>query len=545
MKINPVNSNQNIEFEGNKAVSQKTGSIFDEQNQENSTIIEPSTKLNLNFLKNLFKIASYQDLIALVEKTILSEKNITKANKIAGYLGIEALQLEDYGRYDASKITKHYERITERIEALEKIDINKDLNITVDEIQNLENESLINEILGTSNSNFINKQGNIGDCWLLAAVQGITKFPDIYKEIVKDNGDSYTVTFYGLKDLENKPIKIDVSKNEIYSKRSFNLGNRGNKNIQYGSTSHIAVLFETATVKAIKETKETHLEKFNKLTKDIEFSPNTETTETIDSIKGYIKGDFDTNFFINAYKDEVTKLTNGEDISALIYNMQPALDLLSINSFDEYPLDAGDATEYIEALTGVSPKKHSYMDNIDVYLESIKKDLADCSNNKLSEYFIYRYIPDKYKNNGTEGYIALKNDIINGSIKNEELIKILSDKKIEEKLVTDETFINERKEIINSEKNLFFVTSFSEDFVKSVNTIVKGNKVDPLHAYIVKEMNEDYIILQDSHDSTKTTNIPLNKIDKELKNQILATFLCNDRYFENINDEFKNSLNKE
>lgn len=46
MKINPVNSNQNIEFEGNKAVSQKTGSIFDEQNQENSTIIEPSTKLN-------------------------------------------------------------------------------------------------------------------------------------------------------------------------------------------------------------------------------------------------------------------------------------------------------------------------------------------------------------------------------------------------------------------------------------------------------------------------------------------------------------------
>ena len=33
MKINPVNSNQNIEFEGNKAISQKTGSIFDEQNQ--------------------------------------------------------------------------------------------------------------------------------------------------------------------------------------------------------------------------------------------------------------------------------------------------------------------------------------------------------------------------------------------------------------------------------------------------------------------------------------------------------------------------------
>ena len=58
-------------------------------------------------------------------------------------------------------------------------------------------------------------------------------------------------------------------------------------------------------------------------------------------------------------------------------------------------------------------------------------------------------------------------------------------------------------------------------------------------------MNEDYIILQGSHDSTKTTNIPLNKIDKELKNRILEVFLCNDRYFGNINEEFKNLINKE
>ncbi|MBQ3047656.1 MAG: hypothetical protein IJD48_01420 [Clostridia bacterium] len=60
------------------------------------------------------------------------------------------------------------------------------------------------------------KQGQMGDCYLLAAINGIAaKDPDFFKDIIKDNGDTIEVSFKGVKDKNENYATYSISKEDL------------------------------------------------------------------------------------------------------------------------------------------------------------------------------------------------------------------------------------------------------------------------------------------------------------------------------------------
>lgn len=130
--------------------------------------------------------------------------------KIANILGVEIKSKDNFT--DNIQFKKDANMI---LDALEKVDNNKDNNVTLQEIKNAQNlskdeQAQVNKMFGLVDSKIENKQGRFGSCWALSAAYGLSskdqaRFADVVKQ---DDEGNAVVTFYGV-DGEPFTTKID------------------------------------------------------------------------------------------------------------------------------------------------------------------------------------------------------------------------------------------------------------------------------------------------------------------------------------------------
>ena len=181
-------------------------------------------------------------------------------HRLAAVFGVEVKQEIKSSIAESPEVIQG---INQKFDLLERADINGDFEISLDEINNealsKKDKTSLNRIFGLVDGKFNNKQGAIGNCYQLIGGQGIAEVaPELYDKVVKreENGDA-TVTLYG---AEGKPFKITIPQKAIQSKQERatigQLQYMSGMNIEansFGSTDPDAIAWEIATTVYMKQ----------------------------------------------------------------------------------------------------------------------------------------------------------------------------------------------------------------------------------------------------------------------------------------------------
>lgn len=430
--------------------------------------------LNENEKKVLDK--NKDNIISFKEAKNYINSNTAQPNILETLASILNIELET--NVELTKNIKFKEKANKILNLLNTIDTDNDSKITLNEIKNgkisEEDKTTISNIFGLVDGKIINKQGQFGSCWALAAGYGIfMSNPQIFRKIIQrdDNGNA-NITFWGsnkeiFQTTVERKLTQSILKNRTKTINLEILNKASHHHNKYYSSDPDAIVLELAF-----EDFNNHIIKLNKIQAEkIEnyinnSSPKAPKKPNIASINLSMSEEELRNFH-NYYnnssclnKDNYIFPYSIKDLTAEIINKMK---------------------KYITLSTPVPPLKPNKKEmelNWQKTNNYIKNSISHLEKPELRTY--YNYV-------GT---------INNGGLPGE-AIKLMAGGKIDT-YYNEETKEGEKK-LINILKNKNLI--FNKKQIYSIGFKQNDKNVNNNHAYTILLSDEKYIYLINPHDT--------------------------------------------
>jgi len=409
-----------------------------------------------------------------------SESSVIR--KLAAVLGIEVKQKF---KGVISENPEVIQGINQKLDILKRADKNGDLEISLDEINNEElsvhDKTSLNRIFGLVDGKFNNRQGAIGNCYQLVGAQGIaTVAPELYEKVVQRTEDGNAiVTLYG---AEGEPFQCTIPQNLIQRRQEAatmgQLQYMSGMNIKpdsFGSTDPDAIALEIATEVYMKQSQS--------------------------RMENKVKDHYG-EYLANSTCPPVEKF----DISKL-----------SFENLEDNHADFRHLKAYIQFSTSPTMKKPEFRSAYDFknnpeLIEECKKYIANSEpidNPQPSvQDFINNSVVLRYWHEHSRSDTVEKPPLIHIQRTDTTLSSGYVHDAIKLAVGGGAGVRTKEADIRDEIKNFATINSNGNKQVYSASFESKDAYVIPKHAYLVKNVTEDSVILVNPHDSTKTIRYP-------------------------------------
>ena len=448
-------------------------SLFNMLNKEEKTAIDENKDGKISF----------QEVKNYINSGVADSKIL---NKLASMLGIEI-------KYplELSTNPEFKRNANEILDVIEKIDINNDDEISLQEIKNAQNltksESVkLHKAFGLVDGNFENQQGRFGSCWALSGAYGIfitdkEKFSQIVKQ---DEDGNAVVTFYGIsgKHFETKIDRRIIQsvvkmRTEIVNYNTLNKHN-GIQNLRkYYSSDPDAIAIELAFANYDSYIKQLKEEQVNKMLEYVNNSTPVAPDKPDITKISLDMSDEDLVNFLNYYRNSTC-----EDRDSYIFPYD-------VNYLTSETVE--NMKKYIQTSTPVAPEKPTERE-IYYNLNSLSNYLNNSTSETIRKPEINLYLNNAGTiEHGGQAGPAIK--LMAGGTYNTYYGKEYNSKTQQYEEVSSE----QQDEIENLLKNFK-----KNDKVYSISFSEGDSQVFSNHGYTIVRSDEKNIYLVNPHDTT-------------------------------------------